>query len=147
MKPLIEIGMTHWYHLKGQRSLPFRNDLDPINIAKLLGHSCLIRVINDGEDFEYKIIGSGIQAISRSGQTGKKISEIESQKKPSDIYDLFSTVVRAKIPQFKTIKYIGTDVRVQSVEVAVFPFTSKDAGGNVTDLWSIVEANSYRPED
>ncbi|MEH6633721.1 MAG: hypothetical protein V7776_23215 [Halopseudomonas aestusnigri] len=143
MKYLILDAKKHWECLEKKYGLPLREKLDPIEVPKLLGNSCLIQVLNGGLDFKYLIIGSGIQAISRLGQTGKKVSELESQKKPSKIFNLFTLVVETKLPQYSQLEYIGKDKRVKYVDIGVFPFATHSIPRTVSFLWSITQATSF----
>ncbi|KLN61707.1 hypothetical protein WH96_05145 [Kiloniella spongiae] len=138
---LIDQARDHWNQLRADDHLPAKEDLDPINIPRLLGNSCLIDVLDGGTDFRYRIIGSAIQDISRAGQSGKKISEIDSQRHPSKIYDLFHTSVEGYCPQYTTLDYIGEDTRVGDIHIGVFPFATKETPEDVKFLWSVVEVN------
>ncbi|WP_085905664.1 PAS domain-containing protein [Kiloniella majae] len=138
---LIDQARDHWNQLRGHNDLPAKEELDPINIPKLLGNSCLIDVLDGGIDFRYRIIGSAIQDISRAGQSGKKISEIDTQRSPSKIYDLFHAAVEGYCPQYTTLDYIGEDARVGDIHIGVFPLAAKEMPKEVKFLWSVVEVD------
>lgn len=47
----------HWNKLRGYRLFPSRNDFKPVNLRKLLRHVTLLRVIDGGADYQFRVMG------------------------------------------------------------------------------------------
>jgi hypothetical protein len=47
----------HWNELRGYRLFPSRNDFRPVNLKKLLRHVSLLRVIDGGADYQFRVMG------------------------------------------------------------------------------------------
>jgi len=73
--PAVRLGVGYWRSLRGARRYPARGDLRPRDMAGILGHMILVKVLEDG-DFEYRIVGDAqVQAYARPFQ-GKRVSEV-----------------------------------------------------------------------
>lgn len=53
-------GIAIWHSLRGKRRFPSRKDLKPREIASIMQHMSLIKVINGGEDFENRFVGDAV---------------------------------------------------------------------------------------
>lgn len=47
----------HWNGLRGYRGFPSRTDFKPVNLKRLLRHITLLRVIDDGTDYQFRVMG------------------------------------------------------------------------------------------
>jgi hypothetical protein len=47
----------HWNELRGYRLFPSRNDFKPVNLKRLLRHVTLLRVIDGGADYQFRVMG------------------------------------------------------------------------------------------
>ena len=69
-------GFELWRRLKGEHQYPPRSAMTPRLLKPLLRNAMLLRVINGGEDYEYRIVGDAyVMAHGRSFQ-GKCWSEM-----------------------------------------------------------------------
>lgn len=55
--------VERWEALKGPRPAPRRADVDPVELFDFLPHLTMIRVIDDGRDFEFSLIGTGLSKL------------------------------------------------------------------------------------
>lgn len=69
--------LQHWKTLCGDRAMPRRSDFDPINVPGLLSGICLVEVINGGEDYFYRVAGTGLEEMSGQALQNKRFSELE----------------------------------------------------------------------
>jgi hypothetical protein len=56
--PVVRQAVAYWRSLCGNRRFPSRDELDPRELAPLRPHMILLRVIDDGADFEYRFMGA-----------------------------------------------------------------------------------------
>ncbi|MEJ0028749.1 MAG: PAS domain-containing protein [Rhizomicrobium sp.] len=54
---VVRTGANYWRALKGARRLPARSQLKPRDMAGILRHVVLLKVIDGGKDYEYRITG------------------------------------------------------------------------------------------
>jgi hypothetical protein len=73
----VQRGFDVWNYTRGRRSFPARAEVTPRMLSDVLRNTALVRVLDDGEDYELRIVGDTIvQAEGRSFQ-GKSTSEID----------------------------------------------------------------------
>ena len=53
----VRTGATYWRMLRAARKLPARRDLSPKEMRAILRHVLLLKVIDGGKDYEYRITG------------------------------------------------------------------------------------------
>jgi len=53
----VRSGLDYWYRKRGTRRYPARSDIEPSQIKALLPNVTLIRVLADGADYEFRIVG------------------------------------------------------------------------------------------
>src|SRR5262249_12687592 len=75
--PAVRLGAAHWLRLKGERRFPARDELVPRDMAAFLRNIALVRVLDDGRDYEYRIAGDAhVEAHGASFQ-GTYLSDLE----------------------------------------------------------------------
>lgn len=75
--PVMRRGVDFWLTLKGSRRFPARSEVHPRDIRGLLNNLLLIRVIDAGADFQFRIAGEAqIQTYALSF-AGKCLSELK----------------------------------------------------------------------
>lgn len=55
--PLVRDAVAFWRSLCGSRRFPAHGDLDPRALSRFQSHMILLKVIEDGADFEYRFVG------------------------------------------------------------------------------------------
>jgi hypothetical protein len=63
----------YWRGKRTGRPFPARADLDPLEIPRLLEHIGLVDVLEDGADFRYRLIGTGISSAFGEDPTGRRV--------------------------------------------------------------------------
>jgi len=69
-------GIAIWRCLRGTRRFPARNDLTPREIAGIMQHMSLIKVINSGEDFENRFVGDAVVRAHEVPIVHRRFSEV-----------------------------------------------------------------------
>lgn len=70
-------AVTHWQALRRDRKLPARSELSPRELRAILPSVVLIRVIDGGRDYEYRIVGGIFAWAYGVDFQGMRLSQIE----------------------------------------------------------------------
>jgi hypothetical protein len=70
-------GAAYWQGLKGARAYPAREDISPRQMRAFLRYTTLIRALDDGADFEYRIVGDAHVAAYGFHIKGLKLSAMD----------------------------------------------------------------------
>ena len=70
-------GAAYWRGLCRERKFPARTDVTPRGLAGLLRYTPLLRVIDGGKDYEYRIVGDAYVMAHGVSFQGKRWSETE----------------------------------------------------------------------
>lgn len=138
-------ALDYWIRIRGERTMPSRADLDPIDIRRILPNVVLIDVANDPLDFRYRLIGTKIASQLNNDHTGKWMSEIPHQKPPSKIWSSCETVVNERIPMTTEVPYEGRNKDFAVSEDIVMPLSGD--GVTVNMLFVVVDFFSRSVEN
>ncbi|MBN9558032.1 MAG: PAS domain-containing protein [Alphaproteobacteria bacterium] len=75
--PLVCKGYERWCVLRGDRRFPARPDISPRDLGPLLKNIALIRVLDGGHDYEFRVVGDAIVQIQRFLYQGLTTSLLE----------------------------------------------------------------------
>ncbi len=69
-------GVAHWRRLCEGRRFPETSDLQVHRLGPLLGHLILVKVLDEGADYEYRLVGETL--VPGFGETfvGRRLSDI-----------------------------------------------------------------------
>jgi hypothetical protein len=76
--PIVKQGANYWHALRGTRRYPARRELHPRDFATILRNTLLVRVIDAGADFEFRIVGDAQARTYALPFAGKRLSEFAS---------------------------------------------------------------------
>ena len=74
--PTLQLGITYWRDLCGDRKFPSRADVTPRGLGQLLRNTMLLRVIEGGKDFEYRIVGDAYAVAHGFSFQGLRLTQI-----------------------------------------------------------------------
>jgi hypothetical protein len=74
--PEIERALVYWRKQKGERELPARADIDPLDLATVLPRVMMAEVSYDPLVFRYRVAGTGIFTLHGQELTGKLAHEL-----------------------------------------------------------------------
>ncbi len=74
-------GVAYWRALKGTRSYPAATDIRPRDLAPLLRNVVLIKVVDGGLDYEYRIVGGRPCQQPRLFHPGRRVSEVDDSRR------------------------------------------------------------------
>ncbi len=97
---VVRNGISYWQSLCADRRFPARADILPRDIRGLLRNICLIKVIDEGADYEYRIIGDAHVIAYGFSMQGKKLSEYDGRASEHGpvLKRLYDRVVRKREP-------------------------------------------------
>ena len=70
-------GLALWQTLRGVRPFPARHQLSPRVLGALLRHTILIKVLEEANEFQVRIIGDAIMAVQTDPLQGLTTAEID----------------------------------------------------------------------
>ncbi|HXC54703.1 MAG TPA: PAS domain-containing protein [Rhizomicrobium sp.] len=68
----------YWRMLRGARNLPARAQLSPRDMRAILRHVVLLRIIDGGRDYEYRIVGERFAWAYGVQFKGRHLSQVEA---------------------------------------------------------------------
>jgi hypothetical protein len=77
--PLLLKGLELWRSQRGTRRFPGRADMSPRLLSGLLRNTVLVRVVDAGEEFEFRIVGDAIVAAQGASFQGLTTAQIEAK--------------------------------------------------------------------
>ncbi len=114
---IVRQGFRYWCDRRGNRELPRRADLDPIDIPKLLTSVTLIDVSYDPFDFRYRLVGGNVvrdQAI----RVGGSIRDLPAEYGRDGICERYRRSVAERRPVLQTYETLtrrGQTVRIEAL--------------------------------
>ena len=77
--PLLRRAFELWSTLRGQRRFPRRGEVTPRNMAEFLRNTVLVRVVDGGKDFQFRIVGDAIVQVQGDSFQGMTTAEIDER--------------------------------------------------------------------
>jgi hypothetical protein len=74
--PVVRQGVAYWNILRGERRFPAREEVHPRDFVPLLKNVVLVRVLDGGGDFEFRIVGEARTHTYALSFAGKRLSEL-----------------------------------------------------------------------
>lgn len=135
LHPVIQEAYTYWNRKRGDRPMPSRDDIDPIDIPGIIPHIILIDVEHDPLDFRFRLIGTYVDRHVSGSYTGKRHRDIPQKGPGSGIWKAMEQVVQTGEPHVDYLGYYGPVPEVRGVEEAILPL-GKD--GRITMLMNVL---------
>ncbi|HUN47384.1 MAG TPA: PAS domain-containing protein [Stellaceae bacterium] len=103
--PILAETLAYWRRQRGERAMPSRRDIDPIEIPKLLPHLQLVEVI--GARFRYRLIGTALAQAFGRDYTGAYPEEVSSAARAEAVCRIYRLVQEKRRPVFLRSSYVG----------------------------------------
>ena len=93
-------GLEYWRGLCGERKFPARSDVTPRGLGGLLRYTTLLRVIDGGKDYDYRIVGDAYVMAHGVSFQGKRWSQTDklSPGYHAMIKSIYDRVARKAVP-------------------------------------------------
>lgn len=122
----------YWESCRGTRAMPARADIDPVDIPKLLPHIGLIDVLDGGQRFYYRLVGTNMNRVFGTDFTGTYLFERKSGSYAYFLQDLYRRAVSGPSAVFSETDFGYEDRRHLWIERLVLPLS--DDGRQVNML-------------
>jgi hypothetical protein len=108
----LDAFFAYWRSKRGDRAMPRRADIDPIEMApRLLPNLFLTDVVDGGARFRFRLVGTGAVSAIGTELTGRYVDEVNESGDYRDyITGLYRRVVARRLPVFSTSHYPRLDV-------------------------------------
>ncbi len=73
--PVLAAVKAYWDEKRGERLMPSRSEIDPIELKEHLGWILLLDVLDNYEDFRFRLIGTKVTRYFFTDTTGKTVRE------------------------------------------------------------------------
>lgn len=77
--PLLQKALALWTERKGERRFPAREDMSPRAMAPFLRNTVLVKVIDGGREYQFRVVGDAMTEIQGASFQGLTLSEIDKQ--------------------------------------------------------------------
>ena len=126
---------AYWTARAGDRIAPMRADIQPRDMAALLPHVHLYDVFDAGKSFRIRLLGTAIVAVLGGDQTGRTLSDSDTDLPARRAIAIMRRIVGDKIPLIVTASRVAsTKPIVQSVEALWTPLS--EDGANVSQIFA-----------
>jgi CheY-like chemotaxis protein len=107
--PILRDALAYWREKRGTRAMPMRRDIDAAELPKhLLPHLQLIDVIDGGERFYFRLVGTAIVDAFGGEFTGKYADEVIRAERIAYLHQCYRKVIEARRPVFIRSRYLTT---------------------------------------
>ena len=120
--------MQYWESRRNNNFMPARADIDPISIPHL-PYVFLVNVDYCPIDFTYRLLGTGIVSNSRYDYTGERLVNLPSQAPPSQVWNLYESVVINQSPQCLFVPLLNYPTLY--IEIIALPLCENESNINI----------------
>ncbi len=123
---LIMQFFTYWRSIAKGVAMPARQDLDPIDIPKIIPWMYLIDVLRQpgGIDFRYRLVGSRNAELVRQDATGKLVGEAFPEATATLMRRSYAEILERCLPLCWQATVPGPDRAFIACYRALFPFSA-----------------------
>ena len=108
LSPFARAAFDYWNNKRGERPMPARRDLDPIEMRSFLPQVMLLDVLDGGRDFFCRVVGSDIRERIGFELTGRLLSELNGEPNVVQaILEEYREVVRLRRPTYARHDFIN----------------------------------------
>jgi hypothetical protein len=116
---------AYWLAKRGQRRMPARQDIDPVEIPKLLRNMMLIDVFHDPLKFRYRLIGTRVVDATGENRTGKCFDSVEFFAANPIVWEQYAAAVAGGAPVHSLEPFRRLDTGTEyEVERLLLPLSS-----------------------
>lgn len=125
-QPVLRPILEYWAARRGNRRLPARADIDPVDIPELLPHIGLIDVETTPRRFRYRLVGSFMTTLFGENYQGQYLDKAKHGRYRLFLDDLYSAATDQGQPLLsEAIFDYGTD-RVVTIRRLILPLAEQD---------------------
>jgi len=131
----IRLAYEYWQRCRGDRPMPARRDLDPLDMGPWLAQTMLVDVSSEPLDFRFRLVGTAI--VNRIGReiTGKRVRELELEGRQEQIFEEYRQTVLRKQPRYLVDEHELANGRTIYFERLLMPLSEN--GEDVNMLFGV----------
>lgn len=95
----------YWLSKRGDRRMPSRADIEPMELRSLLPNIILMDVLEPGKTYRYRLVGTAVEEAIGIGLTGKLLSEVATGR----LFDFISHIFH-DVSVHRTICYFESNL-------------------------------------
>jgi hypothetical protein len=123
--PILNQLHAYWQRKRGARPAPSWKEIDPAEIVPLLPHLFLIEAVGAPPRFRYRLIGTGVVALTGRDLTGHFVDENLEPAKFAALVEPYAAVIALARPVAKKGPTIWIEKReTLEVEVLLLPIAN-----------------------
>jgi hypothetical protein len=109
--PILGAALAYWNSKRGNRSMPARRDIDPVEVPALLPNLQLIELV--GSRYRYRLIGTELVYANGRDYTGQYADELFEGARAKHIIEVYDLARDGRQPVFLRSRYVtGSDVNL-----------------------------------
>jgi hypothetical protein len=120
--PLLQKLYEYWETTRDGRSMPSRDDLDPVDMRFILGHVALIDVLRHPLQFRVRLQGTELVRWTGSDLTGQMLDELRYPETRAVAHRCLTAVVESGFPYYAHENRM-LERMVRRFEVLVLPLS------------------------
>lgn len=136
--PLCAALLDYWLERRGERPMPARVDLDPIDIPKLLPHIMLMDVLPGTGRMRFRLVGTRVVVMFGADNTGRYLDEVDFGEQRPAILESYDLALAHASPHHRRMGFINKDGVKFDMERLILPLSS-DGGRHVDMLISLLD--------
>ena len=74
---IVRQGLDHWVRMRGVRQYPARSDFSPRALTMLLRNIVLLRTVDNGADYEFRVVGDAHVTAHGFSMQGLRVSDVD----------------------------------------------------------------------
>jgi len=150
--PVVEGVLSYWHQLRGANAVPFRHDVEPLDLKTFLPHLFMVDISHEPFRARYRLVGTEIVRFARFDFTNHYADELHFQDDVgTDWNDCYRRVAEAGRPGFGISHWTVDDATLRWIEFVICPLRTDDgqvgqclAAEDYQPL-NVVELDSIRP--
>lgn len=139
--PFLQKALALWTERKGARRIPTREDMTPRAMAAFLRNTALVKVIDGGRDFQFRVVGDAITEVQGASFQGLTLAEID--RKMPDYGSLLRPVHELVVARAEPLAFRGHVRRSPTGRMFFHETMLLPLGGEAVDYFLVVAAHVY----
>lgn len=136
--PLTRQLFDYWLEKRGDRPMPARRDLDPIEMPKILPHIMLMDVEPSTGRMKFRLVGTRVVQMFGADNTGRYLDEVDFGEQRPLILESYHTALERAAGHHRRMGFINKDGLKYEMERLIMPLSS-DGGRTVDKLISLLD--------
>jgi hypothetical protein len=114
----------YWQAKCGDRTMPARSDIDPVEMPRrLLPGICIVAVVADERRYVYRLVGTGDAEVRDNDPTGKSVLEGFFGPSAEDALNCYDKVAKSRAPFLDTAPFTAPSGKYVNEETLFLPLS------------------------